>query len=248
MTGRPPCHPDKRHSGPIQRALAYSFCAAHIHPILELVKLSLFACIWITSQKIGSDRCQNMFFVFFVFIVFTLELVNAAIIAQSAGLSATSTISGNSECTTQNLKVSVTTNNFVLRLGEPPNQTVVTETLVELLQNGSDLFSTVNGGQHEIKDTYNINGKLCVPSSPSAVASIKTIQFLNHGDTLDSTYWISRRVIATSTPQPPRALLPSPMTGLALGNQTTLIHCKWSKHLSRSKSRTDLSHLYAMPK
>jgi len=130
-----------------------------------------------------------MFFVFFVFIVFTLELVNAAIIAQSAGLSATSTISGNSKCTTQNLKVSVTTNNFVLRLGEPANQTVVTETLVELLQNGSDLFSTVNGGQHEIKDTYNINGKLCVPSSPSAVASMKTIQFLTHGDTLDSTYW-----------------------------------------------------------
>lgn len=101
----------------------------------------------------------------------------------------TSTVSGKSTCLTQYLQIDVVSNNIKLLLDQPANQTVVTEILVELLQNNSVLFSQVNGGPTTIKDTFNIYGKLCVPSDPSAAKAVKTVQFLTHGDTLDNTYW-----------------------------------------------------------
>ena len=101
----------------------------------------------------------------------------------------TSTVSGKSTCRAQYLKIDVVSNNIRLVLDQPANQTVVTETLVELLQNNSVLFSKVNGGPSIIKDTYDIYGKLCFSSDPGAAKAIKTVQFLTHGDTLDNTYW-----------------------------------------------------------
>ncbi len=118
--------------------------------------------------------------------------VNAAVIAPTTRAilpDDTATISGNSKCLSKNLKVSVVTNNIKFLLDPPANQSVVTETLVELLQDNSVLFAKVNGGQRIIKDIYTIYGKLCFPSSASIPRTIQTVQFLTHGDTLDSTYW-----------------------------------------------------------
>ncbi|KAL8822346.1 MAG: hypothetical protein Q9191_006916 [Dirinaria sp. TL-2023a] len=100
-----------------------------------------------------------------------------------------STVSGDSRCFEQTIKVNAVTNNFKILMDSPANQTAVTETFVELLQNNSNLFARVNGGRNTIQDTYNIYGKLCIPSSPKSSEMINTIQFLTHGDTLDSTYW-----------------------------------------------------------
>lgn len=130
---------------------------------------------------------------YYLFSILTLFAgVNVTVIAQAATAilsNDTPTVSGDSKCFSQNIKVSVIANNFKLLLVPPANQSVVTETLVELLQNSSVLFAKVNGGQNTIRDTYTIYGKLCVPCGASVTGSIPTIQFLTHGDTLDSTYW-----------------------------------------------------------
>ena len=101
----------------------------------------------------------------------------------------TTTVSGKSTCLEQHLKLAVTSNNVKINLDPAANQTVVTETLVELLQANSSLFSRVNGGPSTIKNTFDIYSKLCIPSDPSAAKAVKTVQFLTHGDTLDSSYW-----------------------------------------------------------
>ena len=102
---------------------------------------------------------------------------------------ATSTISGRSTCLEHSLKVDVVSNNIKILLDQPVNQTVATETLVELLQANSVLFSKVDGGPNTIKNTFSIYGKLCFPADSIAAKAVKTVQFLTHGDTLDSTYW-----------------------------------------------------------
>ena len=101
----------------------------------------------------------------------------------------TSTVSGKTTCLEQHVNVDVTSNNIKILLDPPANQTIVTETLVELLQANSTLFSRVNGGPSTIKNTFDIYAKLCFPSNPSTAKAIKTVQFLTHGDTLDSSYW-----------------------------------------------------------
>ncbi|KAL8717846.1 MAG: hypothetical protein Q9225_004953 [Loekoesia sp. 1 TL-2023] len=104
-------------------------------------------------------------------------------------LATTSTVSGKSTCFTQYLKVSVVSENIKIILDQPTNQTVVTETLVELLQLNSNLSTRVNGGQNTVKDIYSIYGQLCISSEPDIAKRSKTIQVLTHGDTLDHTYW-----------------------------------------------------------
>ena len=101
----------------------------------------------------------------------------------------TSVANGNSKCIAGNVHVSVTSNNIKLLLAEPVNQIVATETLQELLQNNSDLFTRVNGGPNTITGRFKIYGKLCFPLDPKAAEEVRTVQFLTHGDTLDHTYW-----------------------------------------------------------
>lgn len=81
------------------------------------------------------------------------------------------------------------TKNTKILLDQPTNQTVVTETLVELLQLNSDLSKKVDGGQNIMKDIYSVYGQLCISSDPNVAKNSKTIQVLTHGDTLDHTYW-----------------------------------------------------------
>lgn len=96
---------------------------------------------------------------------------------------------GKPRCIVENVRVSVTSKNIKLLLAEPANQTVATETFVEMLQANSDLFSRVNGGPNTITGKFSIYGKLCFPFDPTAAKKVQTVQFLTHGDTLDSTYW-----------------------------------------------------------
>ncbi|KAL8907501.1 MAG: hypothetical protein Q9207_001368 [Kuettlingeria erythrocarpa] len=102
---------------------------------------------------------------------------------------ASTTASGESVCFTQDLKVGVTSDNIRLFLAPPVNQTVVTQTLVELLQFNSDLASRANGGRNTIQDSYNIYVQLCISSDAQVARNTRTVQSLTHGDTLDHTYW-----------------------------------------------------------
>lgn len=96
---------------------------------------------------------------------------------------------GNAKCIVDNVPVSVTSNNIKLLLAEPVNQTVATETFQELVQANSNLFARVNGGPNIITGKFSIYGKLCFPRNSEAAKKVQTVQFLTHGDTLDSTYW-----------------------------------------------------------
>lgn len=109
--------------------------------------------------------------------------------AFTSGENATTTVTGQVKCSSLDLKVDVVSNNVRLLLDEPLNQTVVTHALIELLQAISTLFTIVDGGINSVKGTYSINGTLCIPSGSHATKHTQTIQFLTHGDTLDSTYW-----------------------------------------------------------
>ncbi|KAL8646110.1 MAG: hypothetical protein Q9210_006314 [Variospora velana] len=111
------------------------------------------------------------------------------LVASLIGSTTETTISGKSVCSAHDFKVSITTNNTKLLLDPPTNQTIVTQTLVELLQSGSDLFSKANGGPNTIEDVYTIYGQLCLSPEPHLAKSTETVQFLSHGDTLDHTYW-----------------------------------------------------------
>ena len=99
-----------------------------------------------------------------------------------------STVSGNSKCVAYNLNVAATSNNYNLLFNASSSQIEATENLVELLQANSSTFAKVNGGQRTIAANYGIYGQLCLPSDTKD-AGIETLQFLTHGDTLDSTYW-----------------------------------------------------------
>ena len=130
----------------------------------------------------------------FLYILFLLTAaINAAYspncTANLTTNASTSVTTGNSICFTEYVQVSVKSNNIKLHLDEPTNQTVATANVQQLLQNNSDLFARVNGGPNIITGKFTIYGKLCFPDNPEAAEKVQTLQFLTHGDTLDSTYW-----------------------------------------------------------
>ena len=107
--------------------------------------------------------------------VFASIPVLSAAVNVCTGLCAT--VSGKSKCLSQNLKVKIVSENVKLLLNDPVNQTIVTETFVELLEANSSLFAKANGGKNTIEDTFTVYGILCVPSGPVAAKKIETIQF-----------------------------------------------------------------------
>lgn len=121
--------------------------------------------------------------------IFATNVVDSSFPAFASGKNAITAVSGQTKCCSLDLKVDVVSNNVKILLDEPANQTVVTQTLIDLLQANSTLFTRANGGISTIKSIYNIHGTLCIPSGSHAVKHTQTIQFLTHGDTLDSTYW-----------------------------------------------------------
>jgi pimeloyl-ACP methyl ester carboxylesterase len=77
--------------------------------------------------------------------------------------------------------------NTELKYTGPDNQTVVTETVVEFVQQGSTLSQQVMGEKHNVSGTHNINGKLCFPVGGAPSAS--SVQLLTHGVGFDKSYW-----------------------------------------------------------
>ncbi len=103
---------------------------------------------------------------------------NSSVTGPSAG--------GGASCIAGLVQVAVTSNNIQLSYTGPENQLAATETIQEMLQANP---KSILGGVNPITGTYSIYSKLCLPSSPTAAKNVQTVQFLTHGDTLDSTYW-----------------------------------------------------------
>ena len=122
----------------------------------------------------------------------TIFMVNGASVPYGAKINfvnMTSTVSGESKCSTYNLAMTVTSSNIKLLLSEPANQTEATAQLVQLLEPNSTLIRTTNGGRNNVTGNYTIYGQLCSPSNSGYGQNSSTIQFLTHSDTADMTYW-----------------------------------------------------------
>lgn len=101
-----------------------------------------------------------------------------------------SSAGGKAICVSGNIAVKASASNTKLNLSNPPNQYASTQTFVEYFQANSALPSSSNAGKGTVSGTYNINAKLCFPSSSTASnSSASTIQFLIHGINFDKLYW-----------------------------------------------------------
>jgi pimeloyl-ACP methyl ester carboxylesterase len=94
---------------------------------------------------------------------------------------------GKATCISGNVAVKASASNTKLNLQSPANQYASTELFVEYFQATSGLASSSNGGKMTVSGTYNINAKLCYPTS--STANVSTIQFLIHGINFDKLYW-----------------------------------------------------------
>jgi pimeloyl-ACP methyl ester carboxylesterase len=124
------------------------------------------------------------------FSILALAVLAAASDSWKAGLHDAATItsvSGNAICVQGNVAVSAATSkNLKLELPNATNQTVVTETIIEMLMAGSTFMQNAIKGTTSISGTFNISVRLCHPKSG---ATSKTIQFLTHGVGFDKSYW-----------------------------------------------------------
>ncbi|KAI1352216.1 Alpha/Beta hydrolase protein [Xylaria sp. FL0043] len=97
---------------------------------------------------------------------------------------------GGSTCITGYVTLSINTSGTRLLYEAPQDQTAMTESLVELFQVNSTFGAdAAAGGPSVISGEYRIFVKLCLPSDPTKLDKIKTVQLLTHGATLDHTYW-----------------------------------------------------------
>ena len=94
---------------------------------------------------------------------------------------------GQAMCFTGIIPLIVTSNNTRLNYAEPTDQFLLTQTVVEVLQANSPLPASLDPKPNIITGTYNIFGKLCLPSAPNG--SFSAVQILTHGGMLNSTYW-----------------------------------------------------------
>ncbi|KAF2732222.1 alpha/beta-hydrolase [Polyplosphaeria fusca] len=115
-----------------------------------------------------------------------LQLDPAFVLSQSTlGLSA----AGKAACLGGWIKVTASANNTKLLVKSPTGQPDLTQTTVDMATAGVNYAATVNGGPNHVSGTYRLYVKLCEPVDPDAALKVQTLQFLNHGGTLDHTYW-----------------------------------------------------------
>ena len=78
--------------------------------------------------------------------------------------------------------------NVKLNYDGSSNQTVLTQTFLDLLAAGSTTAAATVGGPNPIQGTFKINARLCFPvdTDPNQV---DTVQLLTHGGSLNSLYW-----------------------------------------------------------
>jgi len=94
---------------------------------------------------------------------------------------------GHAVCIEGSIPVTASANNTKLHYASPANQTVVSETVVEMVQINSTLAMQTLGGPHPINGTWDIHGKLCYPVE--ARPNPEVLQFLIHGVGFDRSYW-----------------------------------------------------------
>lgn len=104
---------------------------------------------------------------------------------KTIGLSA----AGKAACLRGKIKVNASATNTKLLVKSPAGQSDLTQTTVEMATVGIDYAAMVNGGPNQVSGTYQLYVELCVPADPAAASKVQTLQFLNHGGTLDHTYW-----------------------------------------------------------
>ncbi|KAF1999858.1 catalytic protein [Amniculicola lignicola CBS 123094] len=115
-----------------------------------------------------------------------LQLDTTFVLSQATrGLSA----AGKATCLRGKIKVSAAANNTILLIKSPAGQPDLTQTTVDMAMAGVNYATMVTGGPTQVSGTYQLYVELCVPADPAAALKVKTLQFLNHGGTLDHTYW-----------------------------------------------------------
>lgn len=92
-------------------------------------------------------------------------------------------------CVTGLVPITISTNNSRLALSNPPNQTVVTEIIQELVQAGSTIAARSTVGSVVLTATYNIEATLCLPKNAALASNVQTAQVLTYGIGLDKSYW-----------------------------------------------------------
>jgi pimeloyl-ACP methyl ester carboxylesterase len=98
-----------------------------------------------------------------------------------------SSASGAAICIQGTIPVTASATNTKLSYEPPENQTVVTETIFQMLKLNSTLINSVEAGPLKVTGTYDIYSKLCYPKSGTINA--KTVQILIHGVGFDRSYW-----------------------------------------------------------
>lgn len=116
--------------------------------------------------------------------------VSASLLANSGLQNATLSLSvgGNAMCVTGDVLVPLSATSLNIDLGTFDNQTVVTNTVAQLVQVNSTFAKQAIQGNTTISDTYTINAKFCVPLTSNNTNST-TIHFLTHGIAFDKAYW-----------------------------------------------------------
>jgi pimeloyl-ACP methyl ester carboxylesterase len=98
-------------------------------------------------------------------------------------------VGGNASCISGTVAVQASALNTHLNVLSPGDQYESTEVFTEYFQVNSSLAGSVLGSTNKVSGTYNINAKLCVPTTATTTSNISTIQFLIHGINFDKIYW-----------------------------------------------------------
>ncbi|KAK3080770.1 hypothetical protein LTS18_013317, partial [Coniosporium uncinatum] len=98
-----------------------------------------------------------------------------------------SSTGGHAVCIEGSIPITASANNTKLNYTSPANQTIVTETIVEMFQINSTLAKQTVAGPHLVRGTWDIYGKLCYPVETRPNPEV--LQFLIHGVGFDRSYW-----------------------------------------------------------
>ena len=101
----------------------------------------------------------------------------------------TTTAGSNARCSTENIPISVNSENVRLLLSSNPTQQNVTQIFQELFQVNSNIVQRTTAGSFSVDDTFNIAATLCFPNSSGPGKLPSTIQILGHGVGLHRSYF-----------------------------------------------------------
>ena len=93
------------------------------------------------------------------------------------------------KCVSGLVQISVSAPTRTILMGEPQNQTVVTDFFQQLFQNNPTIVARTVGGNSSVQQAFWIDATLCLPADPAKGQQVQTIQVLTHGVGLDKSYW-----------------------------------------------------------